>query len=407
MKKYAWIYAIVAVFSAIWLGRYLLHKPVKTQVVYKTTYEEKVSVAGLLLRNEIVYTTSCGGVLESSTRENERVFKGKKIATVYKDGIDSQIKQDLDAINQQIERLQTTLTKKQFFSSDLASLESQIKTCIIELTGIPHTGNYNDLAAVKEELDWLVSRQTEISDETDSSPKQSILDNLIKERKKLESQIDSSKQDIYAQAGGIYSTVVDGLENILVPDNIKQLTVSDFKNIKVPESRTKKQHFDPGDAVCKTVDNSVWMCAALLGEKDLLNIKEGGAVRLRFPEISSEAIGAKVEYISPVEDGEAVVVLSANQYLDSIYTARSVNFEIIKKTYQGLSVPISALRINNEKTGVFVNRDGIARFCEVNILYKDDSMAIVEDTSGQQGKLKLYDPVIVNGTNIEDGKIVN
>ena len=107
------------------------------------------------------------------------------------------------------------------------------------------------------------------------------------------------------------------------------------------------------------------------------------------------------------ENGQAVIVVSANHYLDSIYSIRTAEFEIIRRTYSGLKVPISALRVDGETTGVFVNLGGVARFREVNVLYSDDTMAIVEDQGNISGVLKLYDSVIVNGHNIENGKILD
>ena len=80
--------------------------------------------------------------------------------------------------------------------------------------------------------------------------------------------------------------------------------------------------------------------------------------------------------------------------------------EIIKGNYEGLKVPASALRVIEEDTGVFVNTDGVARFRKVDVLYRDDEMAIV-DKSEETGYLKIYDPVIVEGKDIEPGKLIN
>lgn len=408
MRKYAWLYILVTILLVIWLGQYFLNQPVQTQLVQSDTYEEKVSVSGVMLRNETVYTSSKGGTLESAVRDGERVAKGKKIATVYQDGIDTQIKQNLDAVNQKIERLQNSLSKGDIFTSDLATIETQIKSGISELIDIANSGDYSNLLGVKEELERMVGKQQEVSGEGEESPKQSALDALLAEKAEYESQINSAKQDIISQASGIYIPVVDGLESILLPSNIESLTVHDFKSLQVPEEiPEKKETVGPGEAVCKTVENSLYMSAALIGEKDIYGMEAGDSVQLRYTDLSSEAIDGTIEYISPIEDGQAVIVVSANQYLDSIYTVRKVDFDIIKKTYSGLSIPADALRIEDDTTGVYVDSEGVARFREVNVLYKNDEIAIVEDTTSQTGKLKLYDSVIVRGKDLEDGKIIN
>ena len=85
--------------------------------------------------------------------------------------------------------------------------------------------------------------------------------------------------------------------------------------------------------------------------------------------------------------------------------------KIVLNTYKGLKVSSSALRVVSKEdgtnsTGVYVLSGMTAHFVPVNIVYSNDVYAICE-IEQEDGKLRLYDEIIVKGKNIYDGKIVD
>ena len=77
---------------------------------------------------------------------------------------------------------------------------------------------------------------------------------------------------------------------------------------------------------------------------------------------------------------------------------RFMNVTVVKESYTGLEIPISAIRVKNGKTGVYVKADSTTKFRETEIIYKDDKIAIVklETTAIGSNSLLLYDEVYIN-----------
>lgn len=89
--------------------------------------------------------------------------------------------------------------------------------------------------------------------------------------------------------------------------------------------------------------------------------------------------------------------------------------EIIIASYTGLSVPKSALRVeewtdsNGEKhkdTGVFILSGSVRKFKVINKLYETDDSYIVEQSATDSDMLVEQDQVIVRGTDLKDNTVV-
>ena len=401
MRKYLWIYVIVTIIVSIWVVRYFLNRPIETQHVRYAQIEERVNADGYIVRDETVYMSASGGTVDSAVREGERVAKGMRIASVYRSGIDEKLKQEINEVDEMLAKLENTMPQKQLFGNDLVTVETRIKENVADIVKAARLGLYTQITVSKKAIDTLAGHRAEVAGA--DSPKQSTVAELTAKKKELEGRINSEKQEIYAAVGGVYSAKVDGYEGILRPDSIKDMTVAEFESIPAPreDNFTQTDTVEPGGAACKTVDNSNYMCVAVVSEADVHDIAEGNAVSLRFPKISEVLFPAKVEKIVVDPSGKALIVISANRALEGVYSIRNVNFDIVKRTHAGLSVPISALRIVDNKTGVFINRAGVAEFREADVRYKDETIAILSE-----GELKMYDAVVVNGDNVESGRVL-
>lgn len=412
MRKYAWIYIVVAVVAAIWAVRYFMNQPVETEIAYAISYEDSVEASGVLVRDETVYKADAGGSVQAQVFDETRVATGKKIATVYTDGIDNNLKVALDNINEKIKKLENATAQADVFGSDIATIETRVKANIEELIDASVSMDMANLPIISQELTKLAGTQQEVAGT--ESPRQSALDDLYQQKQQTEASINSAKRDIVAASAGVYINGVDGCESVLTPDAVMNMGVDEFNGLSIPKHVTVKEHYSAGEEVCKTVDNGVWYIAASVKKEvaeavkaaDASNRKVGKSIQIRLPELSSTPVAAKVESVSEESGGNVLLVLSSQNYIKNVYSERAVKLEIIKNNYEGLKIPTSALRVDGEDTGVFVNTDGVARFRKVDVLYRDDKMAIV-DKSSESGYLRLYDPVIVYGKEIEQGKLVN
>ena len=85
---------------------------------------------------------------------------------------------------------------------------------------------------------------------------------------------------------------------------------------------------------------------------------------------------------------------------------------IVRTSYTGYRVPVSAVRIVEDHQGVYVLDGDIVRFRQIDALAQINGYVICAEQNPQSDpdygkKLGLYDQVITKGKNLYDGKIIN
>ncbi len=403
MRRYLWIYILISVFVAIWGIRALMNDPVVTQTARAVEYENKITASGYIVRDEVVYYAQSAGVAESAYQNEARVSKGKRISTIYTDGISPEIKQAMNTVNAKIRRLEEKTSQETFLGTDLSSTEEKISNTVDSVVKMTLTGDFEELDIAQAELAGYVH----ISNvDTLFNPTEDALNELYAQKKALEASVQSAKQDVYSTIAGVFVTETDGYEQDLSPRNVEKMTVEDFNAIKIERDAAVPESLNAGDRICKVVDNSKWYFTAVVTEEHLSHLSVGKRVWLRFPEIDTKRYAASVAHISAVEDGKVVVMVECPHYIKDIYTMRNTNCDIITHLFNGYQIPPTAVRVDDEgNTGVYVDVSGIVRFREIDILYQNDNVVIV-DKSERNGYIKQYDAVIVGGKNIESGAVL-
>ena len=402
MRKYLWLIILIGIVLTIWIVNMILHTPVRTQLAESIVCEDKIDTTGILVRDETVYLTGIDGEMVSDVNEEQRVASGEKIATVYASDIDISIREELSSINEEISALERAMQRSRTMGDDVMMSDMQIRSTVGEIISMAERGNYSGIRLIKEELSFLINNRSEDYN-GEVSQRQVRLDELKSRKEQLEKSISASKNDIYASLGGVYSSLIDGYEDVLTTSAIESMTIGTYKYTLagIPNTASQSNRLASGDVVCKIVDNSQWMLAATISEREAYGMTPGLNVQLRVNSLASTTFQGRVVRVSEPENGEVLVVVSANRYIATIYSARKVEFSIIRGTYRGIGVPTSAMRSVGGEQGVFISSNGVARFRPAKEIFKKDGVSVVISD-----KLKLYDNVIVNGKDIEEGKIL-
>ena len=136
------------------------------------------------------------------------------------------------------------------------------------------------------------------------------------------------------------------------------------------------------------------------------DLSVGSQVDLAFYDLTSSSIVGNIKRISDKENNKCAVVVKTNRYVDGIYSISEIKSELITVSVEGIKLPVDAIRVKDGVTGVYVIRLDVARFVPVNVKYRNEDFSIVSAKETDGFKLKLYDEVIVECRNLEDGKIV-
>lgn len=191
-----------------------------------------------------------------------------------------------------------------------------------------------------------------------------------------------------------------------MPEQYKRVNHSFFKELaSLKLENNVREQVEQGDPIGKTVNNYEWYLAAEIDTAESELLKVGSEIKLRFTELDENEINATVYSVSSEEDGKVTVIVKSNKYVKSIYYTSTARTQLIKHTYTGIKVPQKALRIQNDKKGVYVMRGNVVRFVPVNINYSDKDWVITSENE-ENGGIKLYDEVVLKGKKLYDGKVV-
>ncbi|MCG8499322.1 MAG: hypothetical protein MJB12_02800 [Firmicutes bacterium] len=387
----------------LWCLYVYVSTPIRTDIVKSGKLEDYENTVAYVIRKEDLLYSNVAGSFNGIAKEGEKVAKGAKVATVYKNNIDQKIQDIVKDIDERIVKIKNSQVQNDIFAGDIAKLEDRIDNKVNDIIDVTYVKSGTKLSQLKTDINSILDKKLIISGEKGASGYN--LDELQKEKEKYESQLKSSKLDLIAENAGIVSYTIDQMEQFLNPVNIKEFTPSGFTaldNMEFDNNAATK----PGQAVAKIIDNFEWYLGFVIEDQKIYDLKEGDRVQVRFNDSDYATVGAAVYYISREESGKKVVVLALNRHIDSIYRHRKVDVDIIQHTYSGLKIPTSAIRVQGGKVGVYVLRKRIAKFCEVDVLYKTGDFAIVKENNLNERGLLLYDEIVVKSNDIQEGTLV-
>ncbi|MBQ3225756.1 MAG: hypothetical protein IJB48_01725 [Clostridia bacterium] len=405
MKKKWYIPVVLfAILMLIYIVNGFFNQQVSYEILRKGNIEEMVPTKGLIIKHETVYQTGAGGTVEVKAADGARVSKGTLLANIYAGSIDPELMAKHERVSKKLDAAHKSQQEAASFSSDVSMLDSEISSKIKDIIINSRKKNMDAVGELKTTLATLVERRA-IAGGTKSEERTTV-DRLEQARDSLKQQIGNPQSTLVAGHTGIFVSQTDGLESLITPENMEGLLPSrvaelqalDRKNMETPKENS-------GLLSCKIIENFKYYVAVNVPAKKVEELKKGKQISLRFDELSTDLMKAKVSFISAEEDGQVTVICECNKYIENLLEKRVVNVDFILHRYSGYRISVSALHTQDGVVGVFAKRDGVMRFLPVDILYNTQDIAIVNSADDKK-PLKLYDEIITSAAKFEEGAFV-
>ena len=388
MKKTITFVLFSVLCFCIFYGVRYIENPVQSQAAVLEVYESKIDTAGYIVRTEQVYNAPATGTIYHYVQEGTRVKKNRVLSTIYTGNVSEETLKELENLNKRIADLESAGSN--YTVSGLSS-EEDIENIKNNIISARQGGNVSKIESYKAQINGIITGTVQ-EQQTDDI-------NALREKKQsLEASIQSSKSDIYSQMSGVFSKNVDGLENVLTPKNVMSYKLSDYTGIADMVKEYKNQA-SSGQPVCKVVNNHIWYVLLTVDKNAAKDLQTGQNVKLRFRKLPGIEADATVEYIS-TEESETeknVVALKCEQYKEGVFSTRFSEMELILESYEGFRVPVSAIRLNDGKTGVIVKNGVSPVFKECKVIYTDTASqtVIISPSGGGANLLREYDNIVV------------
>lgn len=386
---------------------------IETETAMHVSLNETVEASAVIFRDETVMEKSSDGAIVTVVSEGERVSNGQLVANVYSDSEDAVLQDEINRINRSLEILENSSVDKQFVISDLRQLDDDITDVFADIYSASSKGRLSSAIATSSELlVKLNKRDLIVESDFDYT---SELERLADEKSRLESQIQSAAEPVYASGSGYFFGDVDGYENSFDIPKVEKISLSDFEDLT---SSSPDEKLASSGSV-KIINDFIWYVVCSLDAEKARTLTEGWNYRVVFPENADYEITMNLSrVVSETNSSVSLAVFRVNVLPSDFNYKRFQNAEIVIKGFEGISVPKKALRVVKGVEGVYILVGDVVRFRSIErIAEKDgyyivklksnDAVFIEEDGSETEVKhLSLYDNIIVSGKNLFDGKII-
>lgn len=360
-------------------------------------YKEETDI-GYVIRNEkVVRGENYKNGMEQIITEGEKAAANENIFRYYSTNEES-LKTKIAELDGKI---QEAMAKEDtnIPTSDVKILENQIDQKIENINKIT---NMSQLEEEKKQIDELVSKKAKIAGET--SPQGSYLRNLIEERKGYESQLNSGAEYVKAPISGIVSYRVDGLEEVLTPDNFSNLSKEYLEGLNLSTGKIVATSNEAG----KVIDNFYCYIATITSSEEAKQAEVGDKVKVRLS--NNIETDAEITNIIKEDDGDIILILRLTEQIKELINYRKITFDLIWWNTSGLKVPNQAIVTENELNYVVRNRAGYLSKILVKIKRQGDKYSIIESYDTEElkdlgfsdteianyKKISIYDEVLIN-----------
>ena len=411
------LYAIFSVWKTF-------QDPFVSTYVYSYTLNDSIQADGLIIRQEQVLSGG-QGIVDVTRGEGEQVGINQTVALIYRDDQARQSQEQQEALRLEITQLQYALGQGEDVSS-AAKLNDDILNAMVSLRVASTQQDFSDLEdQVLEVKGKVLRREYTYSDELSTDSLAARLQELQTQYQTLHNQSYSAITQVTAPVSGTFSTLVDGYEGLINLESARNLTPQALEDLM------SQNPTGDSTAVGKLISSKRWYFAAVVTQEEgerleefrvrALGDKTGNTkLTLRFAGDFTKEVSMTVEQVNQDGQGQAVVILSSDLYLEQTTLLRRETAELIFNSRTGLRVPKSALRmvtttsedeetgetVETDTLGVYVVTAGRAEFKPVTILTEGDDFYVVQSVREDKKALRAGDEVIVEATGLYDGQLL-
>ena len=357
---------LLAVLLAAWLlcAVFLRGSPWRRETAVYCQVGDGLTVSGFVVREEAVLLCSAAEVSYTAA-EGAWVGSGQIVAYGCDDAQTAARLEELRQLEerqQQLSNAWTGAAEGQALST-LPELSAALTPLILQdsLTGKDETAVFDRLAELNEQID-LLQAQT------------------------------AQALPVAVGSAGYFSREADGLEAVLTPEALKNLTAAELEELR-------EQAFLPAHTAGRLIFGQTWYFAAAVPSGSLDGHREGEQATLR---LERQDHTARIERIGPPEGEVRLLVLSSSSGLQDLTALRELTARVIFQIREGLRIPAEAVYVSGGETGVYVVSGARAKWKEVEILWDSGTYLVV---SGG-GSLRAGDAVLLTDEPVSDGDIL-
>jgi len=236
------------------------------------------------------------------------------------------------------------------------------------------------------------------------------LADLQSQKLTLAASLNSISETVWSPSSGYFYNEADGYENIFSSYLVDSMSAEDFNTLKnaVPDENI----INSANVIGKLMNSHNWYVAFTFAANQTDGFIEGNKYTLVFPYSSDTELTMTLSRIVPETNTDNVMlVFKSSSVPENFNFLRMQKVDIVKNTYKGYRVPVSAVRIVNGQKGVYILNGNVVEFKLINSLVELGGNLIVSEQDklndeDYSSKLGFYDQIITKGKNLYENKVI-
>lgn len=374
----------------------ILHRTYRTETAIAYTMADSISLSGMAVFETVDVPGE--GNLGYIVADGERVSAGTVLAERYTDESQGVLRERLDRLDRTLELLSKSQNST---GSDLSMLTTQTRTALYNLLDQVDTASYSGIAQAEEDFLLAQNRLQISTGQADNF--ESVMATLQQEREEVAGQL-GGLQTITAATNGYFVSSVSAN-----PISMDQETLDAMSSAELQSLLEQGAETSPTGLAGHIITGFSWRFYGVCSLETAARLDGITKVNISVPGKENDPLPATVvEVTEDEETGTAKVVIECRSINANVLRFGIEEAQVDLTTYEGIRIDRSALHIKDGAKGVYVKYGDLQRFRRITILYEDENYILVprDGALGTENEVRLYDEVIVEGTNLQDGKLL-
>ncbi|MCR4425728.1 MAG: hypothetical protein NUW23_05990 [Firmicutes bacterium] len=370
-------YAVFVLICPRTVGRFA-----SSAVARRGSIENEVTGTGMIVRDERVVITPISGVVHFHLDDGVKTASGEAVAEIRDTALLSRVGPDADKVQKEVDSfVQAVALRERRERERLNAVRVQIAVKEEELRAYVERKDAKNANRIHDDLSVLRAQEA------------AIQASIVRTREEIESAqravAEAKRQSDVAMGralavlrsfeASLISRYTDGLEGLLRPDD-PDLLMHDPSKLRPNPCRLEDgQYVAAGNAVFREIQNYRTHVVVFAEFPDGAPPEPGRRVRVRFPRLATEAVGATVLSLQKRQGTahEWAVHVALDRYATSLTDTRFEEVRLVTGLFEGILVPAPAVVERGGSTGVYVLRSDRFSFREVEVLATDGESTVV------------------------------
>ena len=394
------VFLIAVIYTSYHLLNFVFYQDLHTVATGVIEHNKTVGGRGYVFRDEIIMSSKNGGIVDYKIDNGSKIADSQPLADVYEEG-GKEHRSMIRSFDEYIALLEKSEVGAE--PLDIIKLEAEADNMYKNLVRLLNEGEAGELSVGIEQMIVALNKINILSNGQANITKtlngmRDIRNNMFKGDYITES----------APVSGYFYYYPDGYEDRFKSSNLSEMTAEKFysleKSLLAGESKLGKNVYG------KMANDSRWHLVIELSQHDAANLSLESQYGVTFPENNNTKLDMKlVQKIPSDSKSTQICVFYCSKLPENFELSRTQDVKIDVISVKGISVPRSAITIENGVRGVYVLKGSVVHFRCIDIVYEDSDYCLVSTNGKDNGRyyaLGTNEMIITNGNNLFDGRVL-